>query len=245
MNKVTRLIGASALFGGAAAAEAQTYDFTATVTSSSGLFESVRDGSSITGSFSVDLGEATSGAIADLGSTTVKGSAISAGGISLGTPAPDGFVFSSTVKTGIVPFSSGSPGYYYTNSYFDTSPANGDGTETVTGFEITATNPFVHSESFVVLQSSDAFSQGGLPTLTTGAGTKDTGGFAEDIFGFNSSVSYDITSLKLAPSVTAPEVDPAHAASALTLVIGGLLVISGRRRLLTSATRDSGAPTPA
>jgi hypothetical protein len=247
MNRVTRWIIASALLSAAAAAEAQTvtYDFTATVTSSSGLFASVADGTLITGSFTVDLGDATTGAIADLGSLTTKGSGISAGGTSVGSLAPDGFVFSSTVQTGTVPFSSGSPAAYYTKSSVKTNPDNAKGTETFKGLEITETSPGVYSESFVTLKSDDAFSSGGLPTLTTGAGTKDTGGFEEAFFGISSGVNYKITSLSVAPPVSAPEVDSAYAAGALTLVFGGLLVINGRRRGRGRSSHRDSAPRPA
>jgi hypothetical protein len=232
MKRITRWVIASTLLSAAAAVDAQTvtYDFTATVTSSGGLFSSVSDGTLISGSFTVDLADATSGAIADLGSLTAKGSGISAGGTSLGTVAPNGLVFSSIVQTGTVPFSSGSPAAYYTKSYVKTNPSNAKGTETFKGLEITETSPGIYSESFVTLKSDDAFSSGGLPALTTGAGAHDTGAFEEEFLGFSSEVKYKITALSVAPPVSAPEVDTAYAASAVTLVFGGLLVINGRRR---------------
>ncbi len=232
MKRVTRWIIASALLSATAAVDAQTvtYDFTATVTSSGGLFSSVSDGTLISGSFTVDLADATSGAIADLGSLTAKGSGISIGGTRVGKVAPNGFVFSSMVQTGTVPFSSGSPAAYYTKSFVKTSPVNAKGTETFKGLEITETSPGIYSESFVTLKSNDAFSSGGLPAFTTGAGAHATGAFEEAFLGFTSEVKYDITSLSVATPVSAPEVDTAYAASAVTLVFGGLLVINGRRR---------------
>jgi hypothetical protein len=190
MKRITRWVIASTLLSAAAAVDAQTvtYDFTATVTSSGGLFSSVSDGTLISGSFTVDLADATSGAIADLGSLTAKGSGISAGGTSLGTVAPNGLVFSSIVQTGTVPFSSGSPAAYYTKSYVKTNPSNAKGTETFKGLEITETSPGIYSESFVTLKSDDAFSSGGLPALTTGAGAHDTGAFEEEFLGFSSEI---------------------------------------------------------
>lgn len=50
-------------------------------------------------------------------------------------------------------------------------------------------------------------------------------------FNYRAQLDYSVTSLT---RVSAPEIDPASAASDLTLLLGGLVVLRGRRKLVTS-----------
>jgi hypothetical protein len=233
MSEFSRwIVGGVFLIAGAAAqAQTVTYDFTAAVTSSSGLFASLPDGSAVTGTFTIDLAAANPKQSFDLGSPTKSGIDETAGGLSVGDAAPQAFVFASTVQTGTVPFSSGSAAAYYTESAVLTEPAKSGGPEEYQGFEITSTSPGIYVESFITLASRDAFSSNGLPNLTGVAKGSDTGGFEEDFLGFDSEVNYRLTSIEVAPPATAaPELDAGSAGSALTLALGSLLVFGARAR---------------
>ena len=65
--------------------------------------------------------------------------------------------------------------------------------------------------------------------------TTDTSGFLDSlgnmiVTGMSAAATF-VDELTVTPAVTvAPEIDPASAASALTLLMGGLMVLRGRRR---------------
>jgi hypothetical protein len=113
----------------------------------------------------------------------------------------------------------------------------------------TSGSGLVGSESWITLNpdifGSSAFSSDGLPDLSdTRGGSGEfmfyTNGPSSSIFGGASGIEFGINSIALAPGSTlafAPEIDASSAASGLTLLLGGLLVLRGRRPMkLQSAT---------
>jgi hypothetical protein len=211
-----------------ATAQTVTYDFTAAVTSSSGLlYRSITLGSTITGSYVIDLSAANPAESIDLGSLTSTGIAAAAGGTKVGTPAPTEAVFASTANAGGVRFSSGSAAQYFSESFVQTTPPAANGVETYWAVETNEYGSGVSSGSFLKLAGTQLFTSDGL--LKLGGSTKqDVGGFEASGFGSTNTVTYDITSLSLAPTA-APEVPAGGATSAASLLLGSLLVLRGRR----------------
>lgn len=238
MRAMSKWILALACSAPAVAANAQivTYDFTATVTKSSGLlYGLIAPGTDITGTYTIDLSAANPALTIDLGSTTTLGIAAAAGGTKFGTSAPAAPVFASTASTDVLPFSSGSQAAYFSGSYVETTPPKKHGAESYSALEVNEYGGGVSSKSFFTLKGSDLFASDGL--LNLGGSTQhDTGGFEETGFGSKNIVKYDITSLTLAPTA-APEIDGRGLSSGASLLLGGLLVLRGRRRI--------GAATPA
>ncbi len=229
MRAMLKWILAIACAAPALAANAQTasYDFTATVTSSSGFpYGLIAPGSTITGTYTIDLSAANESI--DLGSSGLLGIAAATGGSEEGTLAPAKPVFASTAKTGVLPFSSGAPAAYYSASLVETTPPDAHGIESYAAAELNQYSFGVSSASFFELTGADLFASNGLLTLG-GSTAQDVGGFTETGFGSTNTVTYDITSLTAAPT-SAPEIDAGGTTTAASLLVGGLLVLRGRRR---------------
>jgi hypothetical protein len=115
------------------------------------------------------------------------------------------------------------------------NPGGGPGFESggsLNGFEMNGSGSF-GTESWISLNPSSgsvAFLSNGLPNISDISGSEGmfetyTNGPVSDIFhNGNFGVQYEITSLTLAP-----EIDPTSAASGLTLLLGTLVVLRGRR----------------
>jgi len=231
MRVISKWFLALACSAPALAATAQTvsYDFTATVTESSGLlYGLITPGSTISGTYSIDLSAANPAQSFDLGSLTTNGVAAAAGGKKIGTLAPAEPVFASTASTAVLPFSSGSQAAYFSASSVGTTPPQAHGVESYTALELNEYGGGVSSGSFFKLEGADLFASDGL--LNLGGSTKqDVGGFEETGLGSTNIVTYAITSLTRVPSA-APEIDAGGATTAASLLVGGLVVLRARRR---------------
>lgn len=214
----------SALFGAALvmsamAANAQVvdYQFTGTITSSN--IGSVADGATITGTLIFNL------ANSDLSSDGLSFGAISNTGNWMRGTEGAMPVFSETASSGAFSFSDALPTSFLNSSQI----TGGNGALPPDGYFYSASNTqFTSARSFTdsdlfLLGPSAPFTLGGLPMFTGSTlGTGDIG------YSSGQQISYTITSLK--PTV-APEIDADSALGALSLVIGGMLVLRGRRQL--------------
>lgn len=231
MQAMSKWVLALACSAPAFAATAQTvsYDFTATVTSSSGLlYGLITPGSTIKGTYTIDLSAANPADSIDLGSATAEGIAAAAGGTSVGTLAPQAPVFASTASAGALKFSSGTQAAYFSSSGVQTTPPGANGLETYSAGELNEYGGGVSSASYFSLEGLNLFASDGLLSLG-GAIGKDVGGFEETGFGSKNSVTYAIRSLSVVPTA-APEIDAGGITTGASLLIGGLVVVRGRRR---------------
>ena len=198
----------------AAIAQALTYDFIGIVTSSDAA--SVADGSTITGTYTIDLANADPYASDNSIQNTqpwiravIDGEP--QGGGAFSTYVPSGTVFSSSATDDSFSYVSAAPTYgdysQVTGGSFFYGAFDNLPTGSASGFYLTGTAPFTSSGSPL------------LAGTTTGTGYIDIG---------STQVDYTIKSLVAA----APEINPASAASALTLLLGALAVMRGRRRVL-------------
>ena len=198
----------------AANADAITFDFIGTVTSSGAA--SVADGTTITGTYTINLANADPSASDNSIQNfqpwiraVIDGEP--QGGSPSSTYVPSGTVFSSTAADGSFSYASAAPphgdfsqvtGGSFFYGAFDNLP-----TGSASGFNLTGTAPFTAS---------------GLPLFagtTTGTGYIDVGG---------TQVDYSLKSLVAA----APEINPASTVSGLTLLFGALAIMRGRRRVI-------------
>jgi hypothetical protein len=144
--------------------------------------------------------------------------------------------FSTSYSTGAINTGSGSSQVGGgSTSGLAGNPGGGPGFEasgSLNGFEMNGSGSF-GTESWISLNSSPgsvAFLSNGLPNISNISGSAGmfetyTNGPVSDIFhNGNFGVQYEITSLTLAP-----EIDPTSAASGLTLLLGALVVLRGRR----------------
>jgi opacity protein-like surface antigen len=215
----------------AASAQQATYDFTAIITSSD--FGYVPVGETIRGSYTFNLGNAdyTSDGQSDNGVGYNQPWYRAIGGDPT-YPETKGPVFSSSITAGAFTFG-GTPSL--TGGYSRIFGGDYPLTYTASDHEITGTTT---TDSLIVLQDASAppFTLDGLPVLnptTIGTGAFS---FSTSVTGTNgqtrsygSDFDYSIKSLTL---VSAPEIDPASVAGGLTLLIGGLAVLRGRRKVV-------------
>jgi hypothetical protein len=206
----------------AANAQAVTYDFTGTVTQAIGMYSSVPVGATVTGTYTFSLSSAIpSEVFGSVGSSVFE---VYANQINDGaTPA----VFSSTAKVNGFSFASLPPNVsaYASHSSVANDPFSPSyyASETVC---VTATNC-----SGSQFGASGAMTSG-LPALSPAS--LASGGVTGEFFSnstpipSSNQVAFKITSMVSAPTA-APEIDAASAASGLTLLLGGLLVLGGRR----------------
>jgi hypothetical protein len=211
-----KIFGIVALLATPIAANAQpvTIDFKATIVDASGIFAG--DTGTITGSYLFNYSNADpllSGGTVGSASGWLSGSA----GAS---------VFSTTAVF-----------YAGQDIYSDGPPAIGDQSIVVAlqgqGFlagnqQQTDVNDFTSSALGILTSTGTPWSKKGIPVPS--AGTPASGGIEVGIDnGLAPSVlDYNVTSLKVVPSA-APEINPESAASALTLLLGGLAVLQSRR----------------
>jgi hypothetical protein len=202
----------------------------------------IPDGTLVTGSFTLSYEPLVSGGtvFGTIGSSSPQGWLAT-----MPEVGPGSDLFSSTVQ--VVGFSTS----YSTgaiNTGFGSSqisggsttglpgnPGGGPGFElsgSLNGFEMNGSGSF-GTESWISLNPNAgtvAFLSNGLPNISNISGSEGefetyTNGPVSDIFhNGNYGVQYEITSLTVAP-----EIDPTSAASGLTLLLGILVVLCGRR----------------
>lgn len=229
---------------GAASAQQGTFDFTGTVTSSD--LGWITAGTAVTGTYTFNFANAddTSDGLSD--SNVNNGSPwyrqIDGGAIfpsSLELPMQTGSVFSSSVTVGTPNTATttfANPGL---SAIGNSSNIRGDVQFYSAGVtDYTSTSSYVSSGFSLTDYTAAPFgltgALTGLPVL--GANTTGTGSVEfVTILGSGSynvqSFDYSITSLT---AVSAPEINPASAASGLTLLLGGLAVLRGRRKVVAN-----------
>jgi hypothetical protein len=206
----------------AADAQAETFDFSGIVTSSSNA-PSVLDGMTITGTYTIDLANGNpysgSGSVNYFAPWTYAVSP-SPDGNPLGSAYVEpGPVFASTARVGSFSFASlASP--LFPNASEVSGSEQG---ESYFAFETASPNSLFTSSSSIDITGNPAYSVAGTPLF--GHGSTGTGDFVVNVDGVQSVIDYNIKSI-----TAAPEMDPASVASALTLLFGGLAVLRGRRR---------------
>jgi len=225
-GKNLALIAATILAGApmVSNADAITYDFTGTVTSSD--FATVTSGMTITGTYTINLANADPlSSFNDITSGSEWGRAVYGGSV-FGVPAPPGTVFSSTATAGSFVYASSAPSGFGSYSSVSGSPDFFYG-----AFDYEYSNNSSYTESLFDIYGSTIFSSTGLPLF--GSGSTGNGAiFFGDALGTGTGrqVDYSITSLR--PVTSAPEIDPASWASGVTLLFGSLFVMHGRRKVL-------------
>ncbi len=203
MKKILATIVLMAPF--AAAAAPTTYDFTGIVTSATGLYSSVAVGTTVTGTYTFDLGnamQADSTLLSDVGSQNVNWLAQAESGTETGTVGTSAFVFSSTAQAGAVS--------YETNSntaqsvLVQTSVSGGPDPNSgnpFQGVEENRTTALASSSSSMILTGStaDPWLPSGLPDFAN-ANEGGTGWFeVNNADGTDGAVHYQITSLNPVP----------------------------------------------
>jgi len=207
-----KILATIALMSAPIAVNAQpvTIDFQATIADASGTFAG--DTGTITGSYLLNYSNA------QLSGGTV-GSALGWASLSGGA-----YVFSTTsvFDAGHNIYSDGSPGAFGNQSLVQAIPGQGFA---AANQQQTDANDFTLS-GIVITSAGTPWSAKGAPVR--GAGDVAMGGIEVVIGGVQSLLDYNVTSLKVAPTLT-PEIDPASTASGITLLFGTLLVLRGRR----------------
>jgi hypothetical protein len=251
MHTTTKLAAALALLLGSAGAGAQsvTFDFTGRVadatypTASASL---IPDGNLVTGSFTFTYDPLMTNNPNNTSVTGTIGASSPAGWLAESAGfGPGTMLFSSTVQVVGFPasYSTGDAGVSSslirggsTTDMLNSCgfPTDGASQESggVVGCEMSGSG-LVGSDSWVSLLPSTfglvAFSSDGLPIASdirggSGEFVYYTNGPSSIFASGASGVQYEITSVMLAP-----EIDPTSMVSGLTLLLGGLLVLCGRR----------------
>jgi hypothetical protein len=257
MNTIANLAMALALLLGSVAANSQsvTFDFTGRVADATYADAPtavlIPDGTLVMGSFTFTYDPLISG---DGTVSGTIGSSSPQGWLATMPEVEPGFdLFSSTVQ--VVGFSTS---YRSGNTGIGSSQIGGGSTTglptnpcggfsgfgqpsgSLNGCEMSGAGS-VGTDSWVILVPKPGtvdFLSNGLPNISnidfgSGEFVYYTRGPTSDIFGGGASgVQYEITSMSLA----VPEIDSASAASGLTLLLGGLLVLRGRRPMKLDST---------
>src|SRR3984885_6457985 len=254
MNAITqRAMGLAMLLGSVAAnAQSVTFDFTGRVADATYQNPStavlIPDGTLVTGSFTFTYDPLKSGTgtvSGTIGSSSPQGWLATMPGVGPGHNLFSDTVqvvgFSTSYSTGAINTGSGSSlisGGSTTG--LSGNPGGGPGFEpagSLNGFEVNGSG-LTGTESWITLGSSpgtNAFLSNGLPNLANLAGSFGefetyTDGPVSDIFARGAfGVQYEITSI-----TRAPEIDPTSAASGITLLLGALMILYGRRARLSA-----------
>jgi hypothetical protein len=205
--------------------QAVTYDFAGVVTSATGIYASA--GPTISGTFTIDFGAANpaqSGGT--VGSSTNSWDSNDYGGETYSLAVPNSLLFASSLSTGGVTYAVTTPSIFGSYSEvagvpspfpFETSTYHAADTEF-------SSNGGDYVQSLITLQDTQTYSASGLPVFTSS--TLAYGYLLSS--GTDAQLDYTINSLTPA-TMSAPEIDPASAASGLSFLLGGLLVLRGRR----------------
>ena len=224
------LLGLALLSGSIIAnADAVTYDLTGIVTGATGIYSSA--GSTVTGTFTINVGVGVG--------TSPTPSFSSPWSSNSGGAYPP--VVVSTLESGSVTFSDAGS-YFSVNGVggFAPSGSNAPNEYFAVDEEYSGLMPFVDNNFhlFGGTGVNAPFDAKGLPVFAnaTGGGYGTlydywAGGFSKG------QLNYTLTSLTPVPlpAAGAPEIDPTSAASGLTLLIAGLIVLRGRKQPLIEA----------
>jgi hypothetical protein len=224
---VMGLFISTALFMASASGQVVTYDFTGVVISSNDSAAPV--GTAVTGDYTFNFAAANPGSQPTSPSGTASWTIFNDG--REGSPVLNN-IFSTTAKAGSLTYSSGQvPGYIpgagELGGYGGGGPGYFGMSETDYPVDCSHSRACGYVEMSSSMRISDPGSQipytlAGLPTLS-----RDSTAFGAFTNMFGDTVDYRITSMRVA----APELDWSRIGGALTLLIGGVLVLKGRRRL--------------
>jgi hypothetical protein len=234
---LTGFLAVAALTASAAvSAQAVTFDFTGIVTSSD--LGGTTAGMAVTGTYTINFGDTdldvSNNAIGEPNwSRGVEGGAAYS---SLNEPAETSAVFSSSVTVG----SPTTATTTFTNSGLSAF-GNSSGVIGGSPFYIASVQDYTSATSYVdssitLIDLTDPFGGSGLPLiLPTTTATGEIGIVSN--LGSSSingqQIDYSITSLS---RVSAPEINQTSAASGLTLLLGGLAVLRGRRKVVDNGS---------
>jgi len=189
---VALALGSPAAFAGSV-----TYEFTGTVTSSTGSYGSIASGTSVTGTYTINVGNGIAGQSLLPVSLTSNWYSQEQSGSSFSLPSNGAYVFSSTATVGTASYStSTTPGTYNSTTYV----YGYNGGASYEGFEENYSTATSATESFFNLSNSSGnpYSSSGLPVFaaaTTGSGEFEliSGGAT------TGSINYNITALTPVP----------------------------------------------
>jgi hypothetical protein len=208
-----------------------TFDFTGTVTASD--VASVAAGTTINGTYTINLSNADPNSSDGPINPIFPWVRAVVGGAAYSQPVPGGTVFSSTATAGAFNFASSAPSALGSASQV----TGGSFFYSAYDEEYSSRTSFAESTFSINDSTTAPFTSGGLPLL--GANSLGTGSifFAVNVsdangvkFDYGPQLDYSIASLT--PVQAAPEMDPASAAGGLTLLLGAMAVIRGRRRVV-------------
>jgi len=201
--------------------QAVTYDFTGAITAGYGIYAGA-SGSTISGTYTIDLAAGNpSSSYGTYGSSSFW-YVQNFGGPPYGTPSVNSLVFADSLTTsGGITYSVTTPGT--AGSY---SAVYGTGSS-YQGANDAYSSSNAYIENDLLLGSGG--DSNGLPTFSPSS--NNIGYFYNvangDVIG---EFAYNIQSFSAAPTtMAAPEIDPSSAASGLTLLLGGVMVLRGRR----------------
>jgi hypothetical protein len=243
VNTIAKWVAVSALLACPIAANAQavTYDFTGTIITGSGIYTG--DTGTVSGTYTFDFAYNNPALASGTFSTATGGNAENETGTNFTTPPPQtapGLVFSST----LVGTSGGDVGLAYSSTVGAFSSgsrvladptADSAGAQQYSALEANYQTPLSGTGSSLGItgptcdcQNPLGFSAAGLPVFVSGL--TYTGSVGTSVNDAQFGLSFDITSLTPA-TTAAPEIDPAAAGSALTLLAGFAAMMRGRRRV--------------
>jgi hypothetical protein len=208
----------------AAFAQSYTYDFTGNVEYGNGKYLGVTG--PVTGTFTIDFSNynpSQSLASGYVGDPSANWQVQNYGGSLDGLAAPSAYVFTNFVHTAEVSYETVVPSSIFTNSSV-TGEVLGVGNTDYELYEQSYVNPSAYFGSEISINQPVSWTSNGGPLLQNG-GT----GF---VFTPNSKLTGDDTLQFSITSITeVPEIDPASRASGVALLLGGLAVLRGRRKI--------------
>lgn len=185
----------AACFYGSAFAQPVTYDFTGTVLAVGGIYSSISDGTTVSGTYTFNF----DAAIPQQSSGTAGSGnwgALADGGSYFSLPVPSAYVFTSTAQVGGFTYSTG---VLSSTDFYNESFIEGSGAYFVAQEEVDP-NLYSYTRSGI---SVFGYMPDGLPFPNTSYNTYNTGFFLSNLGG----VSYSINSLTFAP-ISSPVPEP-------------------------------------
>jgi hypothetical protein len=227
------------------AAQSVTYDFTGVVDSVANT--SISTGSVVTGTFTIDYENANpaqAGGNIPFGSSTLLAgynandwNVVNKSGQSLGIAPNATYVFSSTAQVGTLSYATNfdppSNSYYLqSNILGGVENAQEYGYSSVFSATeesepVNGTAGFKYSDFYILSHNTNevAFTSAGLPVFDSA----NMVGVGEVVIG-SQAVQYQLTSLALASTISAPEIDANQASAAIMLLLGSLTVLRARKQ---------------
>jgi hypothetical protein len=197
-NLGASLLVCAVLASPAAFAASVTYDFTGTTTSASGDYASIADGTTITGTYTINVANGVPSQSVLPVSLTSAWSIHEYSGTAYSIPSNSAYVFSSTANVGAFSYqTSAIPGAYASGSIVLGANAGSVYIGQETQFTTSTLTSYGISDVDLTNTSGNPYTIDGLPVFsgaTAGSGYFTTGGGS-----INGEVMYNITSLTAVP----------------------------------------------